>query len=582
MIASGNSRNDPFESSNQIAAASLESIVCTQALRNRPSRSPEYEKENRALAALAHALADSPRTILQTLADKVFEMLNADSAGLSLLTKDEKRFYWAAVAGAWRPHVGADAPRNFGPCGDVLDHNSPMLFAHWERRYPYLSWVMPLADEGLLVPFYVNGKAVGTIWAVAHGNRRKFDAEDLRLLESMSRFASAAYQSVQSIETLKVEVAAREKAETALQELTDGLEIPVRVRTEELEQRNKEVKQLQEQLYKENIVLREEIDKASMFEELVGSSEPLRKVLLQVAKVAPTESTVLITGETGTGKELIARSIHKRSRRFSRAFVSVNCAAIPYSLIASELFGHEKGAFTGAVQRRLGRFELAEGGTIFLDEIGDLPEDSQHTLLRVLQEREFERVGGSGPIHMNVRVIAATNHNLEVAIADGTFRADLFYRLNVFPLEVPALRERRTDIPMLVEYFIHRYAKRAGKKIRGISKETSNLLQSYDWPGNIRELQNVIERAVIVSDSDILSIDEQWLSGRAFRPPAVTSPHTSAPATHEKDIIEAALSESKGRVAGPFGAAARLGVPSSTLESKIKVMKINKRPFKEA
>jgi transcriptional regulator with GAF, ATPase, and Fis domain len=580
MIESGSSRDVPSESSGPIGVAPLESIVCTQELRNRPLRSPEYEKETRAFEALASALADSPRTILQTLADKVFEVLNADSAGLSLLTKEENRFYWAAVAGAWRPHIGATAPRNCAPCGDVLDHNTPMLFNHWERRYPQLSWAMPLADEGLLVPFYVNGKAVGTIWAIAHNSGRKFDAEDLRLLESMSRFASAAYQAVESIETLKFEIAAREKAETALQDLTDGLEIQVRIRTEELEQRNKEVKQLQEQLFNENIVLRQEIDKTSMFEEIVGSSEALRKVLLQVAKVAPTHSTVLITGETGTGKELIARAIHKRSPRSSCAFVSVNCAGIPSSLMASELFGHEKGAFTGAVQRRQGRFELADGGTIFLDEIGELSIETQVMLLRVLQEHEFERVGRSGPIRTDVRVIAATNRDLEVAIADGTFRADLFYRLNVFPLEVPALHERRMDIPLLVEYFIHRYAKRAGKRIRGISQETLTLLQSYDWPGNIRELQNVIERAVILSDSNTLSIDKQWFSGRPLRPPAVSGAQTGELATVGREAVKVALRQSKGRVAGPFGAATRLGVPPSTLESKIKALKLDKRLYK--
>jgi len=240
VIRSANFQNNvPLETS--IPGASLESILCTQELRNRPSRSPDYETENRALVALASALADSPRTILQTLADKVFEVLHADSAGLSLLTEDEKRFYWAAVAGAWQPHIGAEAPRNFGPCGDVLDHNIPMLFNHWERRYPYLSWAMPLADEGLLVPFYVNGKAVGTIWAVAHDKRRKFDAEDLRLLERMSRFASAAYQVVGSIENLRLEIAAREKAETAVRELANGLETQVRVRTEELERSTRDL-----------------------------------------------------------------------------------------------------------------------------------------------------------------------------------------------------------------------------------------------------------------------------------------------------------------------------------------------------
>ena len=341
-----------------------------------------------------------------------------------------------------------------------------------------------------------------------------------------------------------------------------------------------EIQALKDRLQSENIVLREEIDKTSMFEEIVGASPPLRTVLSHVSKVAPTDSTVLIAGETGTGKELIARAIHKRSPRAPRAFVAVNCAAIPSSLIASELFGHEKGAFTGALQRRQGRFELADGGTIFLDEVGELPAETQIMLLRVLQEREFERVGGSGPVRVNVRVIAATNRDLHAAVADGTFRADLFYRLNVFPLDVPALRDRRSDIPLLVEYFTHRYAKRLGKRIRRVTKATSTLLQSYDWPGNIRELQNLIERAVILGDSDTLSIDPRWLAGRSLGTAPVAGLSTGTLATHEKDAIEAALTESKGRVAGPFGAAGRLGVPASTLESKIKALRIDKQRFK--
>ena len=341
-----------------------------------------------------------------------------------------------------------------------------------------------------------------------------------------------------------------------------------------------EIQALKDRLQSENIVLREEIDKTSMFEEIVGTSPPLRAVLSHVAKVAPTDSTVLITGETGTGKELIARAIHKRSPRAARAFVAVNCAAIPSSLIASELFGHEKGAFTGALQRRQGRFELADGGTIFLDEVGELPAETQIMLLRVLQEREFERVGGSGPVRVNVRVIAATNRDLHAAVADGTFRADLFYRLNVFPMHVPALRDRRPDVPLLVEYFTHRYATRLGKRIRRVTQATSTLLQSYDWPGNIRELQNVIERAVIVCDSDTLSIDPRWLAGRSLGTAPVASLSTGTLATHQKDAIEAALTESKGRVAGPFGAAGRLGVPPSTLESKIKALHLDKRRFK--
>jgi transcriptional regulator with GAF, ATPase, and Fis domain len=569
-------------------AAPLESILCTEELRHRPWRAPDYGKENRALVALASALADSPRTILQTLAETILEVTQSDSAGVSLLTTDDggKRFYWPAIAGMWKPHVGGGTPRDFGPCGDVLDRNVPLLFHHLERRYTYFQPFSPPPVESLLAPFYVGGKAVGTIWTLTHNDDRKFDAEDERLMGDLGKVASSAYQALASIDALKVQIGERERAETALHELTHALETRVRVRTEELEQRNEEVKKLRDQFYKENIALREEVDKTSMFEEIVGTSVPLRTVLSHVSKVAPTDSTVLITGETGTGKELVARAIHKRSSRSSRAFISVNCAAIPSSLIASELFGHEKGAFTGAVQRRQGRFELADGGTIFLDEVGELPAETQMTLLRVLQEREFERVGGSGRIRVNVRVIAATNRDLEAAIADGTFRADLFYRLNVFPLEMPALRERRTDIPLLVEYFTHRYATRVGKRIRGISEETSNLLQSYDWPGNIRELQNIIERAVIVSDSDSLSIDEQWLSGRTVRvpaeprSPAAVSPRTSALATHEKDAIEAALRECKGRVSGPFGAAARLAVRSSTLESKIKALKIDKQRFK--
>ena len=341
-----------------------------------------------------------------------------------------------------------------------------------------------------------------------------------------------------------------------------------------------DIQTVKDRLQSENIVLREEIDQTSMFEEIVGTSLPHRAVLSHVSKVAPTDSTVLLTGETGTGKELIARAIHKRSPRSARAFVAVNCAAIPPSLSASELFGHEKGAFTGALQRRQGRFELADGGTIFLDEVGELPAETQIMLLRVLQEREFERVGGSGSVRVNVRVIAATNRDLHAAVADGTFRADLFYRLSVFPLDVPALRNRRSDVPLLVEYFTHRYARRLGKRIRRVTKETAQLLQSYDWPGNIRELQNVIERAVIVCDSDTLSIDPWWLSGRSLGTAPVSSSSTGTLATRAKDAIEAALTESKGRVAGPFGAAGRLGVPASTLESKIKALNIHKRRFK--
>ncbi len=351
----------------------------------------------------------------------------------------------------------------------------------------------------------------------------------------------------------------------------------------ELEKALDEIKHLKDRLQDENVALREQIDQALMFEEIVGVSPALRAVLSRVSKVAPTDSTVLLTGETGTGKELIARAIHKRSRRSSRAFVSANCAAIPASLIASELFGHEKGAFTGATQRRLGRFELAEEGTIFLDEVGELPAETQITLLHVLQEREFERVGGNQSIRANARVIAATNRDLEAAIAEGTFRRDLFYRLNVFPIEIPPLRERTEDIPLLVEYFIDRYARKAGKNFQAVSKKSLDLLQSYPWPGNIRELQNVIERSVVVCEAENFSVDESWLS----RKPLANQPKSQLElseklAAQEKEMIEAALRESGGRVSGPSGAAAKLGLHRSTLESKIMSLKINKYRFKAA
>jgi formate hydrogenlyase transcriptional activator len=345
-----------------------------------------------------------------------------------------------------------------------------------------------------------------------------------------------------------------------------------------------ERKKAEENLQKENLALREEVDHASMFEEIVGTSPALRTVLSSISIVAPSDSTVLIIGETGVGKELMARCIHRRSNRASRAFISVNCAAIPRDLVLSELFGHEKGAFTGATQRRIGRFELADGGTILLDEVGELSQDTQVALLRVLQEREFERVGAEQSIRVDVRVIATTNRDLKAAVANGTFREDLFYRLNVFPIPVPPLRERKNDILMLVEYFVQRYATKAGKTIRSIDKKTLDILQTYDWPGNIRELQNVIERSVILSSGDIFSVDELWLSNETSRPNSVveacgTSTAVTQPQT-EREIIEKALAETRGRVSGPSGAAAKLRIPPSTLATRIKALKIDKSQFK--
>jgi formate hydrogenlyase transcriptional activator len=333
-------------------------------------------------------------------------------------------------------------------------------------------------------------------------------------------------------------------------------------------------KMTEEQLRNENVVLREEIGRASMFEEIVGSSQPIRQLLKQVEKVAPSDSTVLILGETGTGKELIARALHQRSKRANRAFIRVNCAAIPQSLIASELFGHEKGAFTGALQRRVGRFEAANGGTLFLDEVGELPMETQIALLRVLQEKEFERVGSNHPVSVDVRLVAATNRDLRAAVAAGTFRRDLFYRLNVVPITVPSLRERAEDIPLLVEYLVARYSKEGGKRVRHISKHTLRQLQAYRWPGNIRELQNVVERAVILTETDTLVVDESWIRNESAG--SSQKRGLSALEDCEVEMIEAALAETLGRISGPSGAAAKLGIPRQTLESKIQRLGIDK------
>jgi formate hydrogenlyase transcriptional activator len=292
---------------------------------------------------------------------------------------------------------------------------------------------------------------------------------------------------------------------------------------------------------------------------------------------ANTDSTVLILGETGTGKELVAHAIHKRSRRATRAFISVNCAAIPSALIASELFGHERGAFTGALERRLGRFGAAHGGTIFLDEIAELPAETQIALLRVLQEREMERVGSNHPIAVDVRVLAATNRDLETAVERGAFRQDLYYRLNVFPIRVPPLRERAEDIPVLVEHLVERYARKAGRSIRNVTKQTLELFQAYDWPGNVRELQNVIERAVVLCEGETLAIDESWLKAGSRR---MARPLTTL-AEGEKELIQAALAASRGRISGPSGAAVKLGIPRQTLESKIKALNVDRLSFRE-
>jgi formate hydrogenlyase transcriptional activator len=332
----------------------------------------------------------------------------------------------------------------------------------------------------------------------------------------------------------------------------------------------------------EEMSAEDEMSPIAGFEGIVGQSSALREVLQQVEMVAGTDSTVLLLGETGTGKELIARGIHDRSGRRNRALVKVNCAAIPSGLLESELFGHERGAFTGAITQKIGRLEVADQGSLFLDEIGDIPLDLQPKLLRVLQEREFERLGSTRTKEVNVRVVAATHRNLEEMILERQFRSDLYYRLNVFPISIPPLRERPEDIPLLVQHFVQQFAKRMNKRIESISSETLEALTRYPWPGNIRELQNVIERAVVVYQRGNLSVKKSWLSRASSPTGTATQPLLRRSALEDRQIIGAALAESRGRVSGPSGAAAKLGVPPSTLESKIRSMNINKYSYRAA
>jgi transcriptional regulator with GAF, ATPase, and Fis domain len=463
--------------------------------------------------------------------------------------------YLAAVSATW-----ADDERGQGPAGTALRIGKPAWAKNISEEQSFAPWREHALAHGyassLALPLASGSKTFGVL-SLYSPETGQFNENTF---ERYVEFADNLAFGISTIRTRED----RKKADEALQKAFE------------------EIKALKDKLYEENLALREEVDQVSMFEEIIGTSPALQEVLSRVAKVAPSDSTVLITGETGTGKELVARAIHKRSQRAGRAFVSVNCAAIPSSLIASELFGHEKGAFTGAIQRRIGRFELAEDGTLFLDEVGELPAETQVALLRVLQEREFERVGSSQLISSNVRVIAATNRDLSAAIAAGTFRSDLFYRLNVFPIDVPPLRQRSEDIPLLVSYFIDRYSEEVAKRITSIEKRSLDLLSNYSWPGNIRELQNVIERSVILSESGVFAVDESWF---ATHPGAADGPRTSLNKRildQEREMIEAALAEASGRVSGSAGAAAKLGIPASTLESKIKTLGIKKARFKTA
>ncbi len=411
----------------------------------------------------------------------------------------------------------------------------------FQRRFPEDERLLQFGVRSYIsLPLLRRGEMLGAVDFVSF-EKRSFDRGEVQLLQDVSEIVSIAVSNALAFE---------------------------------------EINALKEQLQAENRLLQDEIVQRSIFEEIVGSSQSLRNVLAAIDRVAPTDSTVLITGQTGTGKELIAHAIHRRSPRSGRALVKVNCAALPSELIASELFGHEKGAFTGALQQRIGRFEAANGGTIFLDEIGELTPEMQIALLRVLQEKEFERVGGNRTIQADVRVIAATNRDLQRHVAEGRFRTDLYYRLNVFPIHAPSLKERIDDIPILVDYFISRFATRMGKRIHQIDRRTLETFERYSWPGNIRELQNVIERGVILADGEVFRLEPGTLPKDSQNSSEAPTSESSDTREQQKARIEAVLKETRGRIAGPDGAAARLGIPASTLESRIKTLKINKHLFR--
>lgn len=518
------------------------------------------EEQNRSLLQINNAIITNltQEALLHSISQALRRFIGFDRCAITLYQPERDTFRFLAVEGELSSNyfqTGMETHRSETSVGWVYDHQQSRVSGNLQDSSEFAN-ERRLAAEGIhsicILPMSLQGKCIGTLSFVSR-DRDRYSEPDALFLQDVANQVVLAIQNMQSYD---------------------------------------EIASLKGRLEKENVYLREELRAEHNFEEIVGNSPALLKVLRDVEQVAPTDSSVLIYGETGTGKELVARAIHSRSNRSSRALVNVNCSAISAGLVESELFGHVKGAFTGAIDRRIGRFELANGGTIFLDEIGELNLETQVKLLRVLQEREFEPVGSNHTVRVEVRVIAATNRNLREAVESGRFRADLFYRLSVFPIEIPPLRDRRSDIPKLVSFCISRCSKRFGKKVEGVSRESMEHLLNYPWPGNIRELQNVIERAVIVSAEPILRLDRDLIPLTAAK---VTENNSSpipevqviAPESEaalptlneiERNHILAALQKSAGKIEGANGAAKILDLHPNTLRHRIQKLGIRPTP----
>jgi formate hydrogenlyase transcriptional activator len=510
------------------------------------------EGRNRSLLQINNAIITNltQQALLHSISETLHTVISFDRCAITLYQPERDTFRFLAVEGDLLSdyfRAGLEDSRSETCAGWVFDHLRPLVRRDLEKEAQYAN-ERRLVTEGIqsmcAFPLVFQGKCIGTLSLVSR-QRDRYSDEDGEFLQEVANQIVLAIQNMQSYQ---------------------------------------EIDSLKARLEKENVYLREELRTEHNFEEIVGNSPAVLRALGAVDQVAPTDATVLIYGETGTGKELVARAIHNRSARNGRALVNVNCSAISAGLVESELFGHMKGAFTGAVERRIGRFELAHGGTIFLDEIGELSLETQVKLLRVLQEHEFEPVGSSHPVRVDVRVIAATNRNLREAMQAGLFRSDLFYRLNVFPIELPPLRERRSDIPQLVAFCVSRFSKRFGKKIDGVSRESMEKLMNYPWPGNIRELQNVIERAIILSVEPTLRLD------RDLMPAAASTKGTENAGTDtreqrpvdlqsldllltldevDRNHILTALQHTGGVVDGPKGAARILNLHPNTLRHRM-------------